>query len=40
MKLNYSKLSRVISHALRHKSEAYNLDLDEEGWVSIESLLN
>ena len=39
MKLNYSKLSRVISHALRHKPEAYNLDLDEEGWVSIESLL-
>ncbi len=39
MKLNYSELSRVMSHALRHKPERYHLKLDSEGWVSIESLL-
>lgn len=39
MKLKYSELSRVISHALRHQPEVYNLHLDDEGWVSIESLL-
>ena len=39
MKLKYSELSRVISHALRHQPEVYNLHLDNEGWVSLESLL-
>ena len=39
MKLNYSELSRVMSHALRHKPEMYHLKLDSEGWVLIESLL-
>jgi putative RNA 2'-phosphotransferase len=33
------KLSRVISHALRHEPWLYELELDEGGWVSIESLL-
>lgn len=39
MKLSYSELSRIVSHALRHQPENYNLNLDDEGWVSIESLL-
>lgn len=33
------KLSRVISHALRHEPWLYELELDEEGWVSTELLL-
>jgi putative RNA 2'-phosphotransferase len=32
-------LSKTISHALRHEPWLYELELDEEGWVSIESLL-
>lgn len=34
------KLSRVMSHALRHKPELYGLTLDSEGWVSTDALLN
>lgn len=34
------RLSRVISHALRHKPEQYGLTLDSEGWVSTDALLN
>ena len=36
---NLIHLSRVVSHALRHKPEIYKLALDNEGWVSIEFLL-
>lgn len=32
-------LSKTISHALRHEPWLYELELDDEGWVSIESLL-
>jgi putative RNA 2'-phosphotransferase len=32
-------LSRTISHALRHKPWLYELELDEEGWVPVRSLL-
>lgn len=34
------RLSKTISHALRHAPWLYELEPDEEGWVSIESLLN
>ena len=34
------KLSRVMSHALRHKPEQYGLMLDNEGWVDTEALLH
>jgi putative RNA 2'-phosphotransferase len=34
-----SKLSKAVSHALRHEPWVYELELDEEGWTSIESLL-
>ncbi|HEY7414937.1 MAG TPA: RNA 2'-phosphotransferase [Ktedonobacteraceae bacterium] len=34
------RLSKTISHALRHQPEAYGLQLDTEGWVPIETLLN
>ena len=37
---NTTKLSKTISHALRHEPQAYNLVLDEEGWVDLALLVN
>lgn len=34
-----SELSRVMSHALRHEPWVYELEIDEEGWVSLEAVL-
>jgi putative RNA 2'-phosphotransferase len=39
MKLNYSELSRTISHALRHEPWNYGLEIDNDGWALVESLL-
>lgn len=36
---NFSKLSKTISHALRHEPWLYELELDDEGWVAVEQLL-
>jgi len=33
------RLSRALAHALRHAPQRYDLDVDEEGWASIEDLL-
>jgi putative RNA 2'-phosphotransferase len=33
------QLSKLISHALRHEPWLYELELDNEGWVSVEELL-
>jgi putative RNA 2'-phosphotransferase len=33
------RLSKTISHALRHQPEAYGLQLDPEGWVAVDELL-
>ena len=33
------RLSKTISHALRHKPEDYGLVLDAEGWVTVDALL-
>ena len=33
------ELSKTISHALRHEPWLYELELDDEGWVSISQLL-
>jgi putative RNA 2'-phosphotransferase len=33
-------LSRAVSHALRHEPWLYELELDEEGWVPVEELLD
>lgn len=35
----FVNLSRIISHALRHEPWLYELELDEEGWVSVEELI-
>jgi putative RNA 2'-phosphotransferase len=34
-----SNLSRVVSHALRHEPWLYELELDDEGWASVENIL-
>lgn len=36
---NLIRLSKTISHALRHQPEAYGLQLDPEGWVAVDDLL-
>jgi len=37
--MDYIKLSKAMSYALRHAPWEYELELDEYGWVSIEQLL-
>ena len=34
-KMNYEKLSKEVSYALRHAPWEYELEMDEEGWVVI-----
>lgn len=38
--MNYVRLSKEISFALRHRPWEYELEMDEEGYVSINQLLN
>lgn len=40
MSKRYTQLSRMVSHALRHRPELYGLELDEAGWVSIDRLVS
>ena len=37
--MDYTRLSKVISHALRHEPWVYELELNEEGWVEVETLM-
>jgi putative RNA 2'-phosphotransferase len=37
--MDHERLSRVVSHALRHEPWLYELELDEEGWSDTASLL-
>jgi len=37
--MDFPKLSKEVSYALRHAPWKYELELDNEGWVSIEQLL-
>lgn len=37
--MNVVELSRAVSHALRHEPWLYELELDDEGWVPVEELL-
>lgn len=37
--MNYQKLSKEVSYALRHAPWEYELELDEEGWVDVAQLL-
>jgi putative RNA 2'-phosphotransferase len=34
------RLSRLVSHALRHEPWLYELELDDEGWVQIDDLVD
>ena len=36
---SYNKLSKTISHALRHEPWLYELELDDQGWVPLSLLL-
>lgn len=38
-KLDYAQLSKEISYALRHTPWEYELELDREGWVSVNQLI-
>ena len=38
--INYIELSKEISYALRHAPWEYELEMDEEGWVPVEQLLD
>lgn len=40
MIFEYSELSKEISYALRHAPAKYGLTLDEQGWVSVEDLID
>ncbi|MED0669730.1 RNA 2'-phosphotransferase [Aneurinibacillus aneurinilyticus] len=37
--MDYTRLSKELSYALRHAPWEYELELDEEGWVNSEQLL-
>ena len=37
--MNYEKLSKEVSYALRHAPWEYELEMDEEGWVNTAQLL-
>jgi putative RNA 2'-phosphotransferase len=39
MSIDRNELSRAISHALRHEPWLYELELDDEGWTSVEALV-
>lgn len=39
MKVGFGKLSKTISHALRHEPELYNLNVDTAGWVDLTDLV-
>lgn len=38
--MDYTTLSKEISYVLRHSPEEYGLVLDEDGWVSLDKLIN
>ena len=37
--INDNELSKVISHALRHEPDKYNIELSKDGWVAIVDLV-
>src|SRR4051812_37614997 len=38
--MDYTALSKAISHALRHEPDTYGLELDPDGWVEVNTLLH
>ncbi len=39
MTVRNDELSKVVSHALRHEPWLYELELDDEGWASLDAVL-
>ena len=39
MAIDYTRLSKTVSHALRHEPWLYEIELDDDGWTSVASLL-
>ena len=37
--MDYIRLSKEISYALRHAPWEYELEIDENGWVDVEQLI-
>lgn len=37
--VNWTKLSKMMSHALRHEPWIYELEMDDEGWVPVDDLI-
>jgi putative RNA 2'-phosphotransferase len=37
--MNVIELSKIVSHALRHEPQSYNLNLDNQGWVLLSDLI-
>ena len=40
LSINYLELSKEVSYALRHAPWEYELEIDENGWVDTDQLLN
>lgn len=40
MDISLAKISKFLSYVLRHKPEAIGLELDAEGWASIQVIIN
>ncbi|MFK7904738.1 MAG: RNA 2'-phosphotransferase [Chitinophagales bacterium] len=38
-KFNYTRLSKTLSKILRHRPEQFGIQLDPEGWTSLEELI-
>lgn len=37
--MNLTAISKVVSHALRHEPWLYEIEMDEEGWASVDSVI-
>jgi putative RNA 2'-phosphotransferase len=37
--IDFIRLSKTVSHALRHEPQSYNLNLDNQGWVLLSDLV-
>ena len=40
MKSDLKKISKFLSYVLRHKPEAIGIQLDSEGWIEVDKLIN
>lgn len=40
MNRKYTKLSKFLSYVLRHRPDVIGLELDNEGWASVDELIN